>query len=171
MNLQSIPAMKVLDRRLNAMRPDLADLRLKGVVEAQRFVEGARASIVSPVIDIRRGPDHAAPIDSQILFGETIKVFERSNGWAWIQRDLDNYVGYVPEEAIAAPRTATHHIVSPRVPLFDQLDGNPIRYLSVGSLIAITKTEREFSQTTEGDSGGIKTIDGSIHISNVKKVG
>ena len=31
-----------LDRRLNAFRPDLAEVSLKGKVEAERFVEGIR---------------------------------------------------------------------------------------------------------------------------------
>ncbi len=30
---------------------------------------------------------------------------------------------------------------------------------------------KKATKATEGDSGGIKTIDGSVHISNVKKVG
>ncbi|MGG2477450.1 peptidase P60, partial [Rhizobium sp. BR5] len=33
----------MLDRRLNVFRPDLADAKLQGVVEAERFVSGTPA--------------------------------------------------------------------------------------------------------------------------------
>ena len=29
----------------------------------------------------------AAPMDSQLLHGETVRVFERRDGWAWVQRE------------------------------------------------------------------------------------
>ena len=38
------------DRRLNAFRPDLAEVGLKGRVEAERFVEGESARVVEPVV-------------------------------------------------------------------------------------------------------------------------
>ncbi|MGG2477451.1 hypothetical protein ACNVD4_18930, partial [Rhizobium sp. BR5] len=27
---------------------------------------------------------------------ETVRVFDRANGWAWVQADADGYAGYVP---------------------------------------------------------------------------
>ena len=45
-----IAAMAALDPRLHAFRPDLADVRLKGTVEAARFVEGARHEVVEPFL-------------------------------------------------------------------------------------------------------------------------
>ena len=43
--------MTSLDRRLNAFRPDLADLRLKGQVDASRFSAGESARVTTPVLD------------------------------------------------------------------------------------------------------------------------
>ena len=73
-----------LDHRLFAYRPDLAEEALKGQVEAKRFVPGEPAHVIEPVIDIRPRPDLSAIIDSQALYGETLRVLDRQDGWAWI---------------------------------------------------------------------------------------
>ena len=90
----------MLDRRLNAFRPDLADIRLKGQVEAERFVEGTPASVCVPFAPLRPRPDFEASIDTQMLFGETLQVFDSVDGWAFVQSDVDGYVGYLTEEEI-----------------------------------------------------------------------
>ncbi len=43
----------ILDRRLHAFRPDLADAALQGKVEAERFVAGKPALINRAVIGLR----------------------------------------------------------------------------------------------------------------------
>jgi cell wall-associated NlpC family hydrolase len=104
-----------LDRRLNAFRPDLAEASLRGQVEAERFVDGEPALMVAPVADLRPRPEPSASIDSQILYGETVRVFERNEGWAWVKCDADSYVGYVSDAALApVATTATHIVVSQR---------------------------------------------------------
>lgn len=66
-----------LDPRLHAFRPDLAEARLRGRVEAERFVEGEPAGLAVGWTDLKRRPEAAAPNDSQLLFGEKVTVFER----------------------------------------------------------------------------------------------
>lgn len=87
--------MTVRDPRLHAVRPDLADARLKGQVEAARFVEGQPARIAVPIANLRRKPDRHAGLDTQLLLGEDVEVFDMCEGWAWVQRRRDGYVGYV----------------------------------------------------------------------------
>lgn len=130
-----------LDRRLNLFRPDLADVALEGQVGADKFVEGIPAVIAAPVADLRPTPDIQSGIDTQLLFGETIRVFEQKDGWAWIKADFDGYVGYVPEAAIALDeQTPTHWVVQPRTFIYSEPDmKRPIRFaLSMGSRIAVT---------------------------------
>ena len=66
----------MLDKRLNIFRADLADERLKGKVEAARFVTGHKATAILPVVSVHRTPDPGAVVDTQVLFGETVEVFE-----------------------------------------------------------------------------------------------
>ena len=48
--------MTARDPRLHAYRPDLADERLRGEVDAARFVSGRPARIAVAVADIRKAP-------------------------------------------------------------------------------------------------------------------
>lgn len=128
------------DSRLNAFRPDLAEVGLKGRVEAERFVEGESARVVEPVVDLRPRPDLSAGIDSQILRGETVRVFDRQEGWAWVKCDADSYVGYVSDAALTCDAAAPTHLVSrPRTFLYPGPDLKfPVTAaLSMGSRLTV----------------------------------
>lgn len=129
-----------LDRRLNAFREDLAEKSLEGQVAARRFVAGESARISLPVAALRPKPDLAAGIDTEILLGEEVIVFDRADGWAWVKAASDGYVGYLPDTALAPPGAApTHHVVVPRTFLYPSAD---LRFpaaaaLSMGSRVAV----------------------------------
>jgi cell wall-associated NlpC family hydrolase len=129
-----------LDRRLNAFRPDLAADTLQGKVEASRFVRGEPASVVTPVAALRPFPDLARGIDTELLRGETVRVFDRAGGFAWVQSDFDGYVGYLPEEMIGTVIESTHRITAPRTFLYPEaeLRKPQLGLLSMGSLITVT---------------------------------
>lgn len=133
--------MAELDRRLNAFRPDLADRRLKGQVEAARFTDGHRMQVCVPVLDVRNAPDDNAGLDTQLLLGDAVTVFDQKDGFAWVQGEADGYVGYVPVSGLCAPgRTATHSIAVPRSFLYAEADmKRPAQAaLSLGSRLVIT---------------------------------
>jgi cell wall-associated NlpC family hydrolase len=130
-----------LDKRLNAFRPDLADERLRGKVQAARFVAGTPMQIVDPIIDIRREPRPDAPVDSQALYGETVLLFDDLEGFGWAQLQTDNYVGYVPLNALTQSLSAPTHIVTaPRTYLYPGADMKlpATKSLSMGSLLNVT---------------------------------
>ncbi|HEX8044900.1 NlpC/P60 family protein [Rhizobium sp.] len=132
-----------LDRRLNAFRPDLAEASLRGKVEAERFVEGTRAQVVVPVVALRPQPDLARGIDTELLLGEDVTVFERKDGWAWVKAVSDGYVGYLPEETIKEGLAAPTHIVVPqRTFLYPEpeLRKPHTGVLSMGSRVRVTGT-------------------------------
>ena len=102
-----------LDPRLHAFRPDLADARLKGEVEAVRFVEGRPRRVIAAAAPMKRTPRPDAPLDSEVLCGETFTVFEElGEGWSWGQLETDAYVGYVPTEALGDMTPAPTHRVT-----------------------------------------------------------
>ena len=106
--------MTTLDRRLHAFRPDLAAESLRGRVEAGQFVEGRSARIAAPVVDLRPAPRADSGIDTQLLDGATVRVFDEREGWAWLQADADGYVGYAPASALSTVEEATHVVVVQR---------------------------------------------------------
>lgn len=131
--------MTTLDRRLNACRPDLADERLRGSVSAERFVTGELARITAPVIPLRPAPDMERGIDTELLFGEAVRVFDRADGWAWVQAVEDGYVGYLPDTSLAEPEDHTHVVCVPRTFLYPapELRRPAAAALSMGSRVRI----------------------------------
>jgi len=132
-----------LDRRLNAFRPDLADRRLEGQVEAPRFTDGHKAQVCVPVLDMRNAPDANAGLDTQLLLGAVVSVFDEKDGFAWVQSKADGYVGYVPASGLATPGGAATHIIAvPRSFLYAEADmKRPMRAsLSLGNQLVITGT-------------------------------
>lgn len=138
--------MTVLDRRLNAYRPDLADSRLRGQVEAVRFADGRPAHVVLPVADLRPEPRGDVGIDTQLLYGDGVRLFDESDGWAWVQSLRDGYVGYVPDAAVAlGAAQPSYHVAVPRSFVYSRDDMKSPRTdaLSMGSMVDVTGfTER-----------------------------
>ncbi|MBB3352173.1 C40 family peptidase [Rhizobium lentis] len=113
--------MMMLDRRLHAYRPDLAEAGLKGKVEASRFEEGAAARVAVPVAALRPEPELARGIDTELLLGEEVTVFDRADGWCWVKAASDGYVGYLKAEALSQTGQAPTHIVTvPRTFLYPE---------------------------------------------------
>lgn len=133
--------MTVLDRRLNAFRPDLGDVRLRGQIDADRFVEGKPMRVVAPVADMRKQPRPDSGIDTQLLFGDDVLVFEDAEGWCWVQNERDGYVGYISDTTVGERAgTATHRVIAPRTFVYP---GPDMKYptskaLSLGSLLTVT---------------------------------
>jgi len=129
----------MLDRRLNAYRPDLADQALQGQVEAERFVVPQPAMIAAPVVPLRPRPDLTAGIDTELLIGEAVGVLERKDGFAWVKAASDGYVGYLPESALAPSQQLTHVVCVPRTFVYSGADLKfPMRRaLSMGSRLSI----------------------------------
>ncbi|TCD16749.1 NlpC/P60 family protein [Oricola cellulosilytica] len=133
-----------LDRRLNAFREDLADARLRGLVEAPRFVEGRKSVVVVPVCDVRRDPSGDAGLDTQFLLGDGVRVFDAQDGWAWVQGERDGYVGYVRSASLGEEvPAATHRVTAPRTFLYSEpeLRSPPRQVLSMGSAVCVSRSE------------------------------
>lgn len=88
------------DPRRNAYRPDLAASHLRGVVDAERYTDGTAGRIVHPSVPLRKRSDVSLGFETEVLFGESVTVFDEAEGWAWIQIGRDGYVGYVPVSAV-----------------------------------------------------------------------
>jgi cell wall-associated NlpC family hydrolase len=129
----------ILDRRLNAFRPDLADIRLKGRVEADAFVEGRLERVLVSSAALRREPRPDAAQETEALFGEDVLVFDvDEEGFAWVQLARDGYVGWIASAALgAAGGEPTHRVGVPRTLLFPGPDIKmpPLMGLPMGARI------------------------------------
>lgn len=138
--------MTAYDKRLHAFRPDLADARLKGEVTADRFVTGKPARIVASVADMLGEPRPDAGLNTQLLRGDNVTVFDEAEGWAWVQAERDGYVGYV-SGGFLGPRseTPTHMVSAPRSFLYS---GPDLRFPRLGELsLGSSVTVKDFAET------------------------
>jgi len=133
--------MTALDPRIHAYRPDLADIRLKGRVVAERFVAGEGLTVNKPATGLHRHPRPDASLETELLFGEQVRVFETTGeGWSWVQSEADNYVGWVGREALSPDLPAPTHIVSaPRTFVFSGPDikSKALTVLPLGARVAL----------------------------------
>lgn len=155
------------DRRLVPARPDLAAAYLRGVVQAERFVEGVAKRVVDAIAPLRRAPAPDAPLDSEALFGERVTVYETTDeGWAWVQLKLDGYVGWLPANAlddVGAP--ATHRVTALRTFVFPKSDikAPPLMALPFGSRLAIAREQDGFAVTEQGGFIPLQHVAAAAH--------
>ena len=145
--------MTTLDRRLTPFRSDLADERLRGSVEAERYARGTPRRVVAPALPLRAAPSPDVSLDTEALMGEGVTVYDEHEGWAWVQLQADGYVGYLPGEGLGAPGAEpTHRVgvlrtfVYPGPSLKLPVSG----FLSLGAAVTVTGREGDYAELATG---------------------
>jgi cell wall-associated NlpC family hydrolase len=141
------------DPRRHAYRVGLAAESLRGRVEAPRYVEGVRRQVEVATLPLRREPRFDAILDTEALFGETLTLFDESEGWAWVQLAHDGYVGYLPSEGLtSAVTTPTHRVAALRTYVYASPDIKtpPLALLSLNALLSGAAVEGRFLALQSG---------------------
>ena len=143
----------MMDKRLHVYRPDLADARLKGQVEADRFVSGTAKQFVAPCMPVYRAPQHDSLQLTQALMGETALVFEEKDGWAWVQLEHDKYVGYVRSESLSVEVQPTTHRVCVASTLIypkPDLKTQPAIFIPMNAQLCVIGEHGHYSELAKG---------------------
>lgn len=141
------------DPRLNAYRPDLAAESLRGIVEAERFEAGVPHRVIHGAAPVRRAPDFHASLDTEVLFGETVLVFEQHEGWAWGQAERDGYVGYLPADALSRNLIEpTHRVAAGGTFVYerDDIKSPPMMHLSLNTPLSVAESSGAFYRLASG---------------------
>jgi cell wall-associated NlpC family hydrolase len=140
------------DRRLTPVRADLAAEHLRGFVDAPRYAEGRAMRIVAASAPLRRAPQDDAPLETEALFGESVAVYDKREGWAWAQLGRDQYVGYLPAAALGAPSAPTHRVAALRTHAYPgpAIKSPPRMALSLGAQLRIVGREGDFAVSDDG---------------------
>lgn len=138
------------DRRLTPANGRVAARHLQGQVEAEVFVAGEPASIGQTVVDLCATP--AGKRDRQLLMGATVTVYERRDGWAFVQAKQDGYVGYVREAALSAPATPTHRVATPATHAYEgeSFKSKDLLHLPFGATLTVTAERQKMFETPLG---------------------
>lgn len=151
-----LPAAQVtpaLDPRRNPVRPDLAALSLRGQVVSPRYAAGILRQIARPAVPLRRQPSPELGLETEALYGETVKVYDEADGWAWVQLQRDRYVGYIPASVLTAEIAQTTHRVKALgtfvYPVPD-IKTTPIMHLPLNAELRIAEWGERFSKLERG---------------------
>ena len=111
-----------VDRRVNALRADIADIALAGEIFAPHYARPLpRGCVVSSEM-VRDAPDASARATSELLMGEAFDLIDTSGGWAWGSCGHDRYVGYLPATALGEPIAASHIVTARAALVFAEAD-------------------------------------------------
>jgi len=119
-----------MDRRLTPGNGRVAASHLKGVVDAENYVEGQPRTIAQPVADLCRAPGGSR--NRQLLMGDTVFMFEERDGLAFVQAEKDGYVGYVDATALADMVQPSHWVAVPAGHIYSRPD---IKSAELGELV------------------------------------
>ena len=140
------------DKRLTPARADLADERLRGRVEAERYSAGRAMRVVAPSAPLRREPRPDAPLDTEALMGEAVTVYDEDEGWAWCQLQCDGYVGYLPSEALGDAPEPTHRVAALRTFIYPapNLKVPPSGFVGLGAAVAVDGVDGDYARLATG---------------------
>lgn len=142
-----------LDPRLTPARPDLADIALRGRVEAARYVAGEPRRLVVPSAPLRRAPSTEAGIDTEAVLGDAVTLYEARDGFAWVQLVHDGYVGYLPTDSLGpADPVPTHRVAALRTFLYPapDLKRPPLAHLSLGAALTVRGEAGDYLEVAGG---------------------
>ena len=102
-----------------------------------------RLVVTAPTLAMTASPDSAA-LETELLFGETVRVLDRTGSHARVILDTDGYEGWVAScmtGALAAP--ATHRLRIPATHVLSKADvtSAPLLRLSMGALVTVERSD------------------------------
>ena len=145
--------MSALDSRLHAFRADLADRRLKGIIDAACYAEGDLRRVYAPVAPVHREPQADAMQITQAVMGERCRVFDLREGWAWVQLETDGYVGYVAENALAPDiDEPTDRVCVPSTFIYSaaNIKSQPVIPIPMNARIVVAGVDGKFAMLKDG---------------------
>jgi cell wall-associated NlpC family hydrolase len=126
---------------------------LRGQVDARRYAEGEPMRVVHGAAPLWPRPDASQGCASQVLYGETVRVYEAKDGWAWVQSERDGYVGYVLADALSRNVTAaTHRVRVPGTFVYAAADAKALtgQHLGLNALLCVVEPGPSFAKLADG---------------------
>jgi cell wall-associated NlpC family hydrolase len=146
--------MRAFDPRLTPARGDIAAKELEGKVEAARYVDGRVYEVIDPQAPLCAEAAPDAPLLTEALKGERVTIYDMNGeGWAWGQLAADNYVGWLPANALApAGAPPTHKVTALRTFAFPgpSIKLPPLEALPLGARLGVVRVADRLAVTRSG---------------------
>ncbi|WP_200917580.1 C40 family peptidase [Methylobacterium sp. Leaf89] len=140
------------DARLVPARPEIADVRLRGHVAAERYVVGETRAVVVPSAPLRRTPRFDAGLETEAVMGDAVTAYGAEEGFVFVQFAHDGYVGYLPEAALGPAQAPTHRVTALRSFLYPgpDLKQPASGWLTLGARLRPTETRGDYLRIASG---------------------
>jgi cell wall-associated NlpC family hydrolase len=141
------------DRRRSPWRDDIAAESIRADVDVPRYVTGSERQVTRSVAPVRRKPELISGLETEVLFGERVTVYEEAEGWAWVQLARDRYVGYIRSDALSRELTTpTHHVKAIGTFVYSEanIKSPPLMHLSLNSEISVIEEKDAFAEIVGG---------------------
>lgn len=142
-----------VDPRLTPARAHLADARLRGIVPAERYVEGQLRRVAVASAPLRRTPSAESGTETEAVLGDAVTFYVEEHGHAFVQLVRDGYVGYLPAGSLGpAEPEPTHLVTALRSFLYPapDLKRPPHGHLGLGARLVATGQAGEYLETPAG---------------------
>ncbi len=138
------------DRRFHPANDRVALSTLARAVAGVKPTDGEPMSVTSCLANLLAEPDGMR--DRQLLYGTEFLVLEMRDGWAFGQSDYDGYVGYIAEDDLGPPGTATHIVAARSTHGYEAPDvkAPDVMPLSFGSRVRVVSETGTHMETDRG---------------------
>ena len=109
------------------------------------------AGCVDAAVQLRESPRHDAVLETELLLGEVVTVYDEREGWAWVQAETDSHVGYLSANALRGSISEpTHRVRALRTHIYPEPDykAPPLDLLSMNARVEVATRSRAVSHSS-----------------------
>ena len=105
-------------------------------------------NVIEPSVPMRSKPSKKSGLETECLFGETIKILDHHSNWYNCQLLTDNYIGWVEEKYLSNMLPSSHRVISKRTFLFKNNDvkSGCINYLPMGAQVCVKDIDKKWAK-------------------------
>ena len=97
---------------------------------------------------MRSEPSETSELETECLFGETVKILDKHLNWFYCKLLTDNYIGWVKKKDLGYLLPCSHRVISNRTFLFKDVDikSGYIDYLPLGAQVCVKNINQKWAK-------------------------
>ena len=106
-------------------------------------------NIIKSSTPMRNKYNDNSSLETECLFGETVKILEIYSDWVNCRLNTDNYCGWIKKRDLGKLKKITHRVLTPRTYIYKDASpkSNVAMHLTLGSQLCIEKIKDEWAET------------------------
>lgn len=104
--------------------------------------------VTEPSAELKLSPTLGSSLETELLFGEMVKIIDYKEDWAKCEAILDNYKGWVECKNLEKKYNSNYRVIVKRTFVYsrDDIKSNIISYLPLGSKLKVIKKKYIWSE-------------------------